>query len=473
MADEKINSSEEKKGKTKNKGKKRKWPWVLLALLVTLNIGGFTFYEYSNTPGFCRSCHLMEPYYDAWQSSTHAKVACIDCHISPEVGAKWQAKVAGMVQALKYITHTYASKPYAEVEDSSCLRSGCHTQRVVHGHATENFKKNIVFDHESHLTEERRGKKLRCTSCHSQMVIGNHMEVNVAACFLCHFKESSYADNSKQKECQTCHQKLSGDDLTHQVRDPLNPNKIIGETSFNHLDYFGERDVNCQSCHSKVITGRGEARKEHCMICHNKPENLERIGDLDFIHKNHITDHNVPCERCHDPIRHELVSSAPVVETGNECSSCHNEPHGQYRVFYGGSGSRMVEEPQPDSMYSALVDCNGCHPQNIMPALGEKRQNIDLYQGCISCHGEDGESYIEMFKETAVDLSVRARQISSRMQKIKPEKLKDNEEMRNRREDALHDLLLLEGVKGWSHNSGYTSEILDSIEELLDELEAM
>ena len=47
----------------------------------------------------------------------------------------------------------------------------------------------IRFDHRNHLFGERRGMKLRCTSCHSQIVQGNHLAVTPSTCFLCHFKD--------------------------------------------------------------------------------------------------------------------------------------------------------------------------------------------------------------------------------------------------------------------------------------------
>ena len=64
--------------------------------------------------------------------------------------------------------------------------SGCHETRLLQGKVK--FKR-FYFDHKPHLTELRRGKKLRCTSCHSQIVQGDHMKVTESTCFLCHFKE--------------------------------------------------------------------------------------------------------------------------------------------------------------------------------------------------------------------------------------------------------------------------------------------
>jgi hypothetical protein len=154
----------------------------LLALLVGL-------FEYSTSPRFCNSCHIMRPYYHAWKTSSHNFVPCVECHYPPGKRDELRVKFQAMTQVVKFVTRTYGSRPYAEVEDASCLRDGCHETRLLEGKVT--FKRGIVFDHKPHLTEARRGRKLRCTSCHSQIVVGTHMVVTESTCFLCHFKGRS------------------------------------------------------------------------------------------------------------------------------------------------------------------------------------------------------------------------------------------------------------------------------------------
>ncbi|NIR31771.1 MAG: hypothetical protein GWN99_04120, partial [Gemmatimonadetes bacterium] len=102
-------------------------------------------------------------------------------------------------QVVKYVTGAYGTKPWAEIEDAACLRSGCHTERELEGQV--NYE-GVRFDHSQHLGELRRGKRLRCTSCHSQIVQGSqsvvfqgvpigaaHLRVTAVTCYLCHFKD--------------------------------------------------------------------------------------------------------------------------------------------------------------------------------------------------------------------------------------------------------------------------------------------
>ena len=138
--------------------------FILLVLLG--GIGTVGFIEYSAQPSFCTNCHNMQPYYDSWATSTHNDVPCIRCHYAPGIKAEAMGKVQAANQVVKYVTGRYGTRPWAEIEDAACLRSGCHSTRKLEGELT--FL-GVRFDHRQHLTDLRRGKRLRCTSCHSQI----------------------------------------------------------------------------------------------------------------------------------------------------------------------------------------------------------------------------------------------------------------------------------------------------------------
>ncbi|MEK7721708.1 MAG: NapC/NirT family cytochrome c, partial [Elusimicrobiota bacterium] len=162
--------------------------------------------KFSTSPSFCKSCHIMKPYYQAWKTSRHNHVPCVECHYPPGSYKTllWK-KFQALSQVVKYITRTYSSKPYAEVEDASCLSSGCHSTKLLEGKIISR-EKGIKFDHRPHLTEKRRDRQLHCTSCHSQMVMGNHMEVTYDTCYLCHFKGLGAGKDLKQLGgCLSCH----------------------------------------------------------------------------------------------------------------------------------------------------------------------------------------------------------------------------------------------------------------------------
>jgi len=58
-------------------------PYALLGFLTLLLLTGAAYgWEYTNSPPFCgETCHTMPPEYTAYQTSPHARIDCVDCHI--------------------------------------------------------------------------------------------------------------------------------------------------------------------------------------------------------------------------------------------------------------------------------------------------------------------------------------------------------------------------------------------------------
>src|SRR3972149_3316671 len=48
-----------------------------LGILVLIFSAGM--FEFSTSPSFRARCHLMKPYYQAWKTSKHNHVPCVDC----------------------------------------------------------------------------------------------------------------------------------------------------------------------------------------------------------------------------------------------------------------------------------------------------------------------------------------------------------------------------------------------------------
>lgn len=104
-------------------------------------IGAFTFgYGHgasylSNDPTACVNCHVMEPYYDTWQNSSHHHVAvCNDCHLSHHPLGKWVTKADnGFFHSLAFTLENYPEpiriKPRnRRVTQNACIN--CHSETV-------------------------------------------------------------------------------------------------------------------------------------------------------------------------------------------------------------------------------------------------------------------------------------------------------------------------------------------------------
>ncbi|HSE93071.1 MAG TPA: NapC/NirT family cytochrome c [Methylomirabilota bacterium] len=276
---------------------RRRWrgPVILLAAAIVLAAGvaaGAGLWHVSASPRFCNSCHIMRPYVDAWKASSHAAVACVECHYPPGLRDTLRVKFQAVTQVAKWATGTYSSKPFAEVEDASCLRSGCHARTDLERKGELTSRRGIRFDHARHLTAAM-GRELRCTSCHAQMVVDRHFEVTQSACFTCHFKARR---NGRElipvAGCTGCHGVPRGD-------------IVVGSVRFNH-DEVAQRGVACQSCHLSVVEGRGDAPRERCMGCHNQREVIAKYDDARLVHAAHVSARSIECTRCHSEIKHRL-----------------------------------------------------------------------------------------------------------------------------------------------------------------------
>jgi nitrate/TMAO reductase-like tetraheme cytochrome c subunit len=285
-------------------------PGLIVVAMIAVAVGvaaSAGLWHASSSPALCNSCHIMRPYVEAWKASPHHDVTCVRCHYPPGLRDTLWVKYQALTQVVKWATHTYSSKPFAEVEDGSCLRSGCHDRQKLRGEIVS--KRGIVFDHAPHLDQAPRGHHLRCASCHSQVVVNTHIQVRQSTCFLCHFKGTKNGrELTPITGCTGCHQPPKGD-----LR--------IGSLTFNH-DEIVRRGVACQQCHLNVVEGDGEVTRERCLTCHNQPEKFDRFADTPAIHDVHVTGKNLECSRCHTEIRHALPprmavapAAAPIPES--------------------------------------------------------------------------------------------------------------------------------------------------------------
>ena len=332
--------------------------------IILLSVSAVGFVEYSAQPGFCKGCHNMVPYYDSWTNSSHRDVPCIKCHYAPGIKAEAMGKLQAANQVVKYLTGSYGTRPWAEVDDAACLRSGCHSERKVEGAVDYN---GVKFEHSKHLGELRRGKQLRCTSCHSQIVQGNHLAVTPSTCFLCHFKDRPAG--APIGGCIGCHP---------------SPAKIASKDGYvvEHARYVADR-VSCVSCHSDVTSGNGAADQARCWSCHNEPERIKEFDKPARIHQIHITDHKIECDQCHTPIEHRVVTISAAIEL--DCKSCHAKSHDAQLRLYSGTGGNDTRT-EPSKMFLARVSCLGCHEQTAK-VRGHERVKVAGEASCLGCHG--------------------------------------------------------------------------------------
>jgi nitrate/TMAO reductase-like tetraheme cytochrome c subunit len=432
----------------------RRFPFVLLGVgvLGLLAMGGFTYW--TSTSAFCNSCHYMEPYYSSWQHSSHSQVPCEKCHYAPGVGGFIKAKLGGLTEVIKTVTHTESPMPHAEIADASCLRKGCHETRLLQGQVV--FKEKYHFDHTPHLTELRRGKQLHCTSCHSQIVQGTHIAVTESVCFNCHFKGEVHERYlSPIAGCTNCHSM------------PTQTFQISADLTFEHKD-FVSKEVPCWKCHFDSVQGTGDVPHQVCQDCHNRPDDLAKYSDSALMHKQHVDLHKVECFQCHSIIRHGLHPEP--YKTNPTCATCHTDHTVQADLFRGVGPDGQAVNP---SMHSAAnVDCIACHEfptaEHGKPGVGMKTYEV-TGQACVQCHGPGAKDLLTTWQTALTSMQQQAEeQLTAAQARLDalPKDTATRKDAGAALDQARHDLDYVEKANG-VHNPEYAFELLDQVSAMI------
>jgi len=390
-----------------SRGSRKHWKGILIfAVLafVGLVLLMILVLEATASPKFCAMCHNMQTYIESWEQSSHKTVNCVECHFKPGtlnlLKGKWQAQT----HVVYKITGKEPSRSHTQISNESCQQKGCHSTADLA--ATEVTFKGVQFSHETHNAELRKGKKLRCVSCHSQIVQGEHLTVTERTCFMCHFYDR--ATYPEMSQCQTCH-------VQTKAKIYIDANENL---PFVHKEYT-ERGVLCGQCHFDVITGDGHLKDNICVQCHAEPDLLLGSYSSALIHTKHITEHKVDCFRCHAEIEHRVVrgemakpaeTMAALGKTGlsglhydTNCVKCHSfDQHESIRLMYMGTGAADVPD-MPSPMYAAHADCGSCHIYLTETQAGTKatmRMNYErVIQSCSDCHGAGYDDMAKHWKK--------------------------------------------------------------------------
>jgi nitrate/TMAO reductase-like tetraheme cytochrome c subunit len=425
------------------------WKRFIIAVVVTLVILVALMYftlTMTSQPRFCNTCHNMKPYYASWKTSSHKDVTCTACHFPPGFKNNLKGKFTALSMLVNYFTGVYKrSKPRAEISDLSCMRTGCHETRTLEGEVK--FKENIVFDHGPHLTGLRRGKKLRCTSCHSQIVQGSHISVTETACFLCHFKRTG--ETAPNDNCTTCHSA------------PVSKEGAQQTIRYDHRLVM-EKSIRCLRCHGNMVVGDGVVPKTRCNTCHADIEKISKYDDTELMHRNHITDHKIECTQCHTEVLHKSVSRTESVKP--DCNSCHPDFHNVQLLLFSGKEGRGVPD-RPDPMYEAGLNCKACHVHH-RESEGFKARGetfiADEYS-CETCHGKGYSRILKNWKELARTwVTEMSRVLTVAERKILGKRShKDYEKARKLLEDARYNYKLVKFGKAL-HNITYSNRLMQA-----------
>ncbi len=397
---------------------------------VVLLIEMFFYSSAAFFPKACTVCHYEDFSFNSWKQSIHNEVSCSQCHHYR----------FGMYTSFigKYWTGFYSGHPIVDVKDESCFT--CHGEEIMAD--TIIFKNNVKFNHSDHYNKLNRTVELRCSSCHTALRGGAHMEVSEETCFLCHFKDVKRGQS--YTGCPSCHG---------------TPKDVIqhGGFVFSHESYL-KVGVTCDQCHIDVARGTGDVPSRICRNCH--VERLSKYDDPFAVHEIHIGKLDLKCIQCHSEIEHGEIQLVNTLDV--RCESCHGTSHSSEKEMYMGTGGRGVPDV-PSRMFAAQVSCEGCHPQmSSAQTMNPKEELKAKREACVRCHGKGYDKMLDdwlkvmhkLTRELKPDIE-RARRVLASMN----QRSSQYGQVKQLIEDAIYNYNFVVNGKG-VHNIDYAVRLL-------------
>ena len=129
--------------------------FVAVTTVLNLVIGSQFIYRavtYMDTDTFCgRACHtVMQPEYVAYSNSSHARVACSECHIGAGASFYVKSKLAGVGQVVAVAFNSYPRPIPSPVADLRPARETCEQC-----HWPQRFQGNKFFVHTEYGSDEQ------------------------------------------------------------------------------------------------------------------------------------------------------------------------------------------------------------------------------------------------------------------------------------------------------------------------------
>jgi nitrate/TMAO reductase-like tetraheme cytochrome c subunit len=202
---------------------------VLVALGLVAIAGAFLFIPFyiTTTPGFCYNCHIMEPFVQSWEESTHSKFGCEKCHVKPGLlNHAINSMIVSQNVYLNFVGRAEMPDQIGSATNENCLQDGCHTTNRI-----ASTSGDLKIPHKDHV----EFRDLECKDCHYNVVHtvdGGTPKPSMGVCAMCH--DGERAPNT----CDTCHRDPPTAEEEH-------PGLAVDE----HGEIAKGRERDCFKCH--------------------------------------------------------------------------------------------------------------------------------------------------------------------------------------------------------------------------------
>ena len=214
--------------------------------------GSYRAYEYTESVEFCgQTCHtVMKPEFVAFQTTSHARIRCVDCHVGHGAQSYARSKLSGARQLFALAFNNYSrpiETPVHNMRPANETCEQCHWPSKFHGAQVKTFN-HYAYDEQNTLRQTRMFINVGGGDPASGPVAGIHWHMNLA-------NEISYIATDKQRQ------------VIPWIR--------VKDRNGNVTEYFDRsRPLSTEQISSS------EKRRMDCIDCHSRPSHAYVPPDL-------------------------------------------------------------------------------------------------------------------------------------------------------------------------------------------------
>jgi len=323
-------------------------------------VGSYEAFHYTESVEFCgKLCHsVMQPEYDAYQHSSHARVACAECHIGS--GADWfvKAKLSGLHQVYAVLADNFSrpiATPIANLRPARETCEQCHWPQKFYANK-QRLERHYLNDEEN--TEWDIYLNMKLGSAHSALGFeeGIHWHINPEV-------KIEYISISDKKE---------------DIPWVKYTNSKTGESRI----YISE-----ESTLSEAEIEAGSKSTMDCMDCHNRPAHSYKPPA--FFVNEAITAGEIPVELPEI----KSLSMQICAEDFSTADSAMDYIKTTITEFYQ-SNYEEISETKPELIERAITGLQAKYKVNIFPEMKVKWSEYPNhighleFNGCFRCHDD-------------------------------------------------------------------------------------
>jgi nitrate/TMAO reductase-like tetraheme cytochrome c subunit/mono/diheme cytochrome c family protein len=202
-------------------------------------IGGAKAWEYTNSPNFCgTTCHTMPPEFSAYQSSPHARVDCVNCHIGKGFITTQITRKAGDIRhvlATLFISYEYP----IHIKQMRPVQETCESCHFPEKFSDDSFREIKGFNPDKNNTPYSIYLNLKTGGGSERIGLGRGIHW--------HIEQQVYYLPLDRDEQQIPYVKVVGEDGKITEYKAVDSKLVAGQINQASL-----KKVDCITCHNRI-----------------------------------------------------------------------------------------------------------------------------------------------------------------------------------------------------------------------------